>query len=118
MRKALVAMVVVAGLAYAGWVIGQAPPPPPPAPPKLDLPPQPVGPPPPPPIPPIPLELVGLHTMPDGRPLATLKDKSGAVFQALEGQIVDGRYRLVKVGTQSVVVARLDGSNPRTLVVR
>ena len=56
--------------------------------------------------------------MPGDRRLVTLKDKSGAVFQAFEDQIVDGRYRLVKVGTQSVVVAHLDGSNPRTLVVR
>lgn len=37
MRKALVAAVVIAGLAYAGWVIGQAPPPAPPAPPKAPL---------------------------------------------------------------------------------
>ncbi|MGE3807407.1 MAG: hypothetical protein AB7K24_22305, partial [Gemmataceae bacterium] len=37
MRKAIVAVVVLGGLAYAGWVIGQAPPPPPPAPPKAPV---------------------------------------------------------------------------------
>jgi hypothetical protein len=94
------------------------PPPPPPAPPRVELPPEPPKPIGPPPVPPIPLELVGLHTVPDGRTLATLKDKSGAVFQVFEGQIVDGRYRVAKVAVQTVVVTHLDGTNPRTLVLR
>jgi hypothetical protein len=98
---------------------GVRPPPPAPPPPPVTTapppPPLPVGPP---PVPPIPLELVGLHTLPEGRVLVTLKDKGGAVFQVFEGQIVDGRYRVVKVGVQSVVVAHLDGTNPRTLAVR
>ena len=98
---------------------GVRPPPPAPPPPKAVAPPPVPQPPPgPPPVPPIPLELVGLHTMPGERALVTLKDKSGAVFQVFEGQIVDGRYRVVKVGLQSVVVAHLDGTNPRTLTAR
>jgi hypothetical protein len=32
--------------------------------------------------------------------------------------VIDGRYRLVKVGLQSVIVAHLDGSNQRTLAIR
>jgi hypothetical protein len=80
-----------------------------------------IAPPPPPPVPTgppaIPLKLVGLLEWPGaGGTRATLKDPaSGALFQAFEGEIVDGRYRLVKVGVQSVVLAYLDGSGQRTV---
>ena len=93
------------------------PPPPPPAPPPMAAPPP--GPPlPPPGPPPIPLAFIGRTEGPDGRVLVTLKyeqEKTGEVIHAYEGQIIDGRYRLVKVGLTSVVVAHLDGSNQRTL---
>jgi hypothetical protein len=94
-----------------------APPPPPMKPAPLVQPkPEPAGPP---PIPPIRLELTGLTTFGDGRVLATLKDPAtGALLTAFEGQIIDGRYRLVKVGRESVVVSYLDGSGPRTLPIR
>ena len=94
-------------------------PPPPPAPPAP--PPPPPGPPPPPPgpppVPPIPLKLVGLTSLPGtGRTMATLKDPaSNAVFQVFEGDVVDGRYRLVKVGTTTVVMSYLDGTGQRTI---
>jgi hypothetical protein len=67
--------------------------------------------------PPISLRLAGLMVGPGtNRTMATLKDPaSGALFHAFEGDIVDGRYRLVKVGTQSVVVSYVDGSGIRTL---
>ena len=48
--------------------------------------------------------------------MVTLKDPAGnAVFQAFEGDVVDGRYRIVKVGSQSVVVSYVDGSGQRTI---
>jgi hypothetical protein len=67
--------------------------------------------------PPISLRLTGLMVGPGtNRTMATLKDPgSGALFHAFEGDIVDGRYRLVKVGTQSVVLSYVDGSGIRTL---
>jgi hypothetical protein len=67
--------------------------------------------------PPIPLLLTGLSRLDaSGRTLVTLKDPSANVLhQAYEGDIVDGRYRVVKVGVQSVVVSYLDGSGMRTL---
>lgn len=67
--------------------------------------------------PPIPLRLTGL-TVPvtGGVPFVTLKDTgTNALYQARQGDIVDGRFRLLKVGTQSVVVSYLDGSGMRTL---
>jgi hypothetical protein len=67
--------------------------------------------------PPISLRLTGLMVGPGtDRMMATLKDPaSGALFHAFEGDVVDGRYRLVRVGTQSVVVSYVDGSGIRTL---
>jgi hypothetical protein len=88
-------------------------PPLPPAPSRpmvIPPPPTPAGP------PPIPLRLTGLMADPYGRPRAYLKDPaSGAVFEVVEGQVVDGRYRVVKIGVQSVVVSYLDGSGQRTI---
>lgn len=83
---------------------------PPPAPATLP-PPMPQGP------PPIPLRLTGLTVVEaGGRTLVTLKEVSGdALYHVYEGDIVDGRYRVVKVGIQSVVVSYLDGSGIRTL---
>lgn len=85
----------------------------------------PAGPAPPPPPqvpqgpPPIPLRLTGLTVVQaGGRALVTLKDPStNTLYQAFEGDIVDGRYRVVRVGVQSVVVSYLDGSGIRTLAL-
>jgi len=64
------------------------------------------------------LKLTGRFEGPDGRVIVTLKDSTtGALFHASEGEIVDGRYRLLKVGVQSVVVAYLDGSGQRTIAL-
>ncbi len=92
-------------------------PPPPPAP--KPLPPGPPPPPPPPPgPPPIGLKFLGWVDRPDVGRVATLKDPAtGALFQAVEGQIVDGRYRLVKIGHESVVMSYVDGAGQRTIPV-
>lgn len=54
---------------------------------------------------------------PYGAKRCYLLDPSGAVFEATEGQEVDGRYKVVRVGTNSVVVAYLDGTGQRTLMI-
>jgi hypothetical protein len=91
-------------------------PPPPPAPPTPPI----VQGPPPPPVPqgppPVPLKFAGRVVRPDGTVVVTLKHaETGALFHVTEGGVVDGRYRLVKVGVQTVVVSYLDGSGQRTL---
>jgi hypothetical protein len=106
------------------FAFGARPAPPPPVLPKA--PPVPMGPPPPPPPPPGPppinlrvLAMVRVEAQ--GRVLVTLAEPSAgdpsrtAVFQGFEGDVIDGRYRLVKVGQQSVVVSYLDGSGARTI---
>jgi hypothetical protein len=62
------------------------------------------------------LKLVGMTVMPGGRTMVTLRDAaSGALLQGFEGDVVDGRYRIVRVGLQSVVVSYVDGSGTRTI---
>jgi hypothetical protein len=69
--------------------------------------------------PPIVLRLTALIVIPgSGRTMITLKDPgTGALFQAFEGDVVDGRYRVVKVGNQSVVLSYVDGSGARTVTL-
>jgi len=68
--------------------------------------------------PPIALKLVTIVDGPDGRRQANLKDPaSNTTFVAVEGSIVDGRYKVVKVAQQSVVVSYVDGSGQRTLTL-
>lgn len=68
--------------------------------------------------PPIALKLVTIIDGPDGRRQANLKDPAnGTTFIAVEGSIVDGRYKVVKVAQQSVIVSYLDGSGQRTLTL-
>jgi len=91
-------------------------PPPPPAPPPAPLPP------PAPPVkepwpPPIDLQVQGLIKRPDGVTVVYLKEpKTGTVLSGVEGQVLDGKYKIVKVGEQSVIVSYVDGSGQRTIV--
>lgn len=77
-------------------------PPPPPV--------QPSAPPPPPGPPPIALRFIGLleATQSSGR-IAILSDGRGNVINGKEGDIIEGRYRLLRVGPDSAEVAYLDG---------
>ena len=94
------------------------PPPAPPAPPPQVIQPPPTPAPIPPPPPTVPLKLVGIIVNPGGQRVAnlTMNDNSGTLFRGVEGDIVDGRYRLLKVGDKSVVVAFLDGTGQKTLI--
>lgn len=67
--------------------------------------------------PPIALRLTGMMVSPGAnRTMVTLRDPgTGALFHAFEGDVVDGRYRVVKVGQASVVVSYVDGSGLRTI---
>ncbi len=69
--------------------------------------------------PPIPLRLTGMTVVATGgRTMVTLRDPAtNVLYQAFEGDIVDGRYRVVKVGLESVVLSYLDGSGQRTLAL-
>lgn len=96
------------------------PPPPPPPPPRPVVqapPPEPPGPPPPPPIPPVPLKYATYMKDTDGRNRAYLVDRSGALFEVVEGQTspVDGKYKLYRITPAFVEMSWLDGTGRRTI---
>jgi hypothetical protein len=97
------------------------PPPPPPMPPqpaKPLTPPPPItppGPPPPPPLPPIPLKFMGTVSGAFGK-LAAFTDCK-RTFSGREGDIVDGRFKIVKIGLESVVLQYADGRGTQTIRV-
>jgi len=95
-----------------------APPPPPPT----QLPTQPpvsltpVGPPPPPPVPPIPLKFIGtIEKAGQGQKFAMLSDGRGAPFYGKEGEVVEGRYRILRIGVESIEIAYADGRGRQTI---
>jgi hypothetical protein len=63
----------------------------------------------PPPLPPIQLKFIGLLERADGTKWAAMTDGKGAVMQGKEGDIIDGRYRILKIGTESVEMTYVDG---------
>ena len=91
-----------------------APPPPKPvatvAPPISEAPPRPVAPPGPPPLPPIPLKLLGVVERQSGVKWAVLTDgKTPTPMYGKDGDIIDGRYAIVKIGTESIEMTYADG---------
>jgi hypothetical protein len=98
----------------------KAPPPPPPAPqptqPMVSNPGPPPPPPGPPPLPPIGLKFIGIIESPTtSRKIAVLSDGRNPPFQGVEGDIIEGRYRILKIGVESVEVAYTDGRGRQTI---
>jgi hypothetical protein len=81
--------------------------------PETFAPPVPTGPPPPPPIT---LRFIGLIEAPPrtGR-VALLSDGRGGLMYGREGDTVDGRYRMLRVGTDSIEMAYVDGRGRQTI---
>ena len=94
----------------------KAPPPAPrpvaaPAPIVVAPPPVPQGPPPPPPIA---LKYIGVLDTAQGR-VAVFRDSGGDIVNGKEGDIIDGRYRLLKIGVESADLAYVDGRGRQTI---
>jgi hypothetical protein len=81
---------------------------PPPAP---YVPPVPSGPPPPPPIP---LKYFGFVSV-AGQKTAAFSDARGNTFYGKEGDVLEGRYRLLRIGADSVDIAYLDGRGRQSI---
>lgn len=99
-------------------------PPAPPTPPRPitpSAPPVPQGPPPPPPGPPLPppisLKFVGVVQLPSGKKIASLNDGKG-IMMGGEGDVIDGRFRIVRIGVESIVMEYLDGRGRQTIPLR
>jgi hypothetical protein len=88
----------------------------PPRAPAAPTPPQPTVPAGPPPPPPIPLRFIGLVEAPTqvGR-VAIMSDGKGNVFYGKEGDTIEGRYRMLKIGADVVELAYVDGRGQQTI---
>ena len=72
---------------------------------------QPAGPPPPPPIP---IKFFGVLTI-RGERVAVFTDSRGGQFYGKQGDIIEGRYRVLRIGPDSVDLAYLDGRGRQTI---
>lgn len=89
-------------------------PPRPPMPRIETAPPQPAGPPPTPPPPAIALKFIGVVDQGgQTKKIAILSDSAGHVFYGHEGDIIEGRYRVIRIGAESLEIAYLDGTGRR-----
>ena len=73
------------------------------------VPPAPVGP------PPIAMKFIGLvEALVPAQRIAVLSDPRG-VYEGREGDVIEGRYRIVRIGAESVEMAHLDGRGRQTI---
>lgn len=63
----------------------------------------------PPPTPPIPLKLIGVLERANGVKWAVLTDGKSGPMYGKDGDMIDGRYAIVKIGTESVEISYADG---------
>jgi hypothetical protein len=68
----------------------------------------------PPPLPPIPLKFIG--TVQPGRmTIAVLSDGVGQPMYGKEGDTIAGRYRILRIGVESIEMSYLDGQGRQTI---
>jgi hypothetical protein len=79
------------------------------------LPPVPTGPPPPPPVPPITFKFIGLVEGPEHSVKIAVLSDGRNVFHGREGDIIEGRYRIVRIGVESLDIQYLDGRGRQTI---
>lgn len=92
------------------------PPPPPPAAAVAAPPPAPTGPPPPPALPPIPYKFIGLVEVPgEKKRIAVLSDGRNMPLHGREGDIIEGRFRIVRIGAESIEMEYADGRGRQTI---
>jgi len=68
----------------------------------------------PPPPAPITLKYIGVLDTARGK-VAVFRDTGGDIVNGKEGDIIDGRYRLLKIGVESADVAYVDGRGRQTI---
>lgn len=94
----------------------KAAPPPPVARSAVSTPPQQTGPPGPPALPPIGLKFIGVVERPSrSERIAVLRDAAGHLLSGPEGGVIEGRFRILKIGTESIEMAYLDGRGRQTI---
>ena len=81
-------------------------------PPTPSPPPAPSGPPPPPDIP---LKFAMVMSQGSGPKVAVLLDTLGHQIYAREGEVIEGRYKVWKIGVESIEISYLDGRGRKTI---
>jgi hypothetical protein len=67
-------------------------------------------------VPPIALKFIGIIESPSQpQKIAVLSDGRGAPFYGKEGDVVEGRYRILKIGVESIEIAYADGRGRQTI---
>lgn len=67
-------------------------------------------------VPPITLKFIGVMESPErAQKIAVLTDGRGAPFYGKEGEVVEGRYRILKIGVESIDIAYADGRGRQTI---
>ena len=74
----------------------------------------PVVPPGPPPPPPITLKFIGIVQKADGTRIAVLSDGKRPYY-GTDGQEIEGQYRILKIGQESIEIAYIDGRGRQTI---
>lgn len=59
--------------------------------------------------PPIPLRFIGVLRVPQGQRLVAVLSDGVGVYRGTEGDVIEGRYRIVRVNLESVELAYVDG---------
>ena len=67
-----------------------------------------------PPPPPIPLKFIGIVEK-QGLKVAALSDCRSTPLYGAEGATIDGRYRLIRIGVESIVIEHVDGRGRTTV---
>lgn len=67
-----------------------------------------------PPPPPITLKFIGVVTTADGTKIAVLSDGTRPIH-GREGEEIEGRYKILKIGNESLEIAYLDGRGRQTI---
>ena len=66
--------------------------------------------------PPIALKFVGLvERREQSERIAVLRDTIGHIFYGAEGAVIEGRYRIVRIGVESIEMSYLDGRGRQTI---
>lgn len=70
----------------------------------------------PPPLPPITLKFIGIvEATEHAQKIAILSDGRNVPFYGREGDIIEGRYRILKIGVESIDIAYVDGRGRQTI---
>ena len=66
--------------------------------------------------PPIALKFIGIvERREKAERIAVLRDAVGHIFYGGEGEVVEGRYRIVRIGAESIELSNLDGQGRQTI---